>query len=136
MKTRFYYHIIYSPYCPRYFKMFPECIGMDMTFGTKRQRRPLFLVAGIDRCNKAFTAFRAFLPSKQQRALRWVILKALPTLLGYENLRHVSFIASDMEESIAQSISSAITTQICPHAIHRYDVFHVFILNWKKLHIE
>ena len=43
--------------------MYPECLGMDLTFGTNKQRRPLFLVAGVDGSNHTFTMFRAFISS-------------------------------------------------------------------------
>ena len=116
--------------------MYPECLGMDLTFGTNKQRRPLFLVAGVDGSNHTFTMFRAFMPSKQARAFRWVILKALPALVGSETLKYVSFIASDQADSLCKAISSAITLKICPNAKQRYDFFHVFVLPWKNLRLK
>ena len=70
--------------------MFPEFLAVDLTFGTSKQRRPLFVVAGCDGYNNTYTAFRAFLPSKEARALRWVMLKELPALIGRDVLKHVS----------------------------------------------
>ena len=47
-------------------QMYPEFLGVNVTFGVNSQRRESFLVAGIDGRNKVFTLFRCFIPSKQQ----------------------------------------------------------------------
>jgi len=112
--------------------MYPEYIAMDLTFGTNVQRRPLFAVAGIDGRNHTFPLLRAFLPSKECIALRWVILKALPTLLGRDVLDHVSVIASDMEDSICQSIATGINSGLFPKARHRLDYYHIFVQPWMR----
>lgn len=111
--------------------MFPEFLCMDLTFGTNKERRPLFMLAGVDGYNRSFTCFRAFLPSKEARALRWVILKALPTLMGTDILKHVSVIATDQEDSLAQSISAAKNLGILPHVKQRQDYFHLFVQPFK-----
>lgn len=112
--------------------MFPEFFCVDLTFGTNKQRRPLLMMVGCDGYNKTFTAFRAFLPSKQARAVRWVFLQAIPKLLGSEVLHNVSCIATDEEDSLQWSISSAINLDIIPRAKQRFDFFHIFTLEWKK----
>ena len=100
-------------------------MALDLTFGTNKQRRPLFVVAGVDGCNKSFTMFRAFMPSKEHRAVRWVMLKALPMLLGRDILQRVYVIATDMEHALSDAISSGITSKIFPRAKHRLDYFHL-----------
>jgi hypothetical protein len=89
------------------------------------------MVAGVDGSNKTHTLFRAFLPSKQARAIRWVIMKALPTLIGVDTLKHVSVVASDQEDTLVATINQAIVSGIFPNAKHRFDYFHSFIIPWK-----
>ena len=45
-------------------KMFPELVAYDTTFGVTKEKRKVFIFAGVDRNNKVFTAFRCFMPSK------------------------------------------------------------------------
>jgi len=107
-------------------------MALDLTFGTNKQRRPLFVVAGVDGSNKSFTMFRAFMPSKEHRAVRWVMLKALPMLLGRDILQRVSVIATDMEPALSEAISSGVTMKIFPQAKHRLDYFHMFVIPWRE----
>jgi hypothetical protein len=113
--------------------MFPEYMAIDLTFGTNVQRRPLFLAAGIDGCNKSFTMFRAFTPSKSFSAMHWIIHQAMPKLMGSDTLRNVSVVTSDQEDSLVGNVTSAITEKIFPFAKHRLDYFHMFVLPWKKI---
>jgi hypothetical protein len=46
-------------------QMFPEVLFMDVTSGTNKEGRGLFLVAGKDSNNNGFTGVRIFLPSEQ-----------------------------------------------------------------------
>lgn len=113
--------------------MFPEYMAIDLTFGTNVQRRPLFLAAGIDGCNKSFTMFRAFTPSKSFSAMHWIIHRSMPQLMGSDTLRNVSIVSSDQEDSLVGNVTSAITENVLPFAKHRIDYFHMFVLPWKKI---
>ena len=65
----------------RYYKMFPEFLSCDVTFGVTKKRMNLFLMAGIDANNKVFTCFHSFMPSKQARAYHWALRVALRNFL-------------------------------------------------------
>jgi hypothetical protein len=88
--------------------MFPEFIAIDLTFGTNLQRRPLFVAAGIDGCNKSFTCFRAFAPSKSHCAMNWIIHNAFAKMMGPDITKHVSVISSDMEDSLVNNVNSVV----------------------------
>ena len=62
-------------------EMYPEFLASDITFGVNTERRDLLLVCGIDGRNRIFTAFRCFIPSKQEQAYTWIFDEALPHLL-------------------------------------------------------
>ena len=62
-------------------QMFPEFLGCDVTFGVTKERRNLFLIAGIDANNKVFTCFHCFMTSKQARAYHWALRVAARHLL-------------------------------------------------------
>ena len=60
--------------------MFPEVLFMDVTSGTNKEGRGLFLVAGKDSNNHAFTGVRVFLPSEQLWVFDWIFRECLPEL--------------------------------------------------------
>jgi len=103
---------------------------MDLTFGTNLQKRPLFLVTGVDGSNKVKTFIRSFMPSKQAKAFRWVIGTAMPTLLGSSpesTFKNVHMIATDEEDALISTVRS-----IFPNGVHRLDKYHLFIKAWKN----
>ena len=116
--------------------MYSEYVAMDMTFGTNLQKRPLFIVNGVDGNNKMKTFFRCFMPSKQAQAYRWVINKAMPTLLGGNldsTFPQVSMIATDEEDALISTIRSQCRPAgIFPNSRHRLDKYHLFIKVWKN----
>ena len=62
--------------------MFPEYLGVDMTFGLNREKRNLLTFVGIDGNNQSFTGCRCWMPSKQTVAYQWAVDVALPILMG------------------------------------------------------
>ncbi len=47
-------------------RRFPHILGMDVTYGTNNERRPLFRVIGKNARNKNFPIADAFIPSQQR----------------------------------------------------------------------
>ena len=84
----------------RFRQVFPEFLGCDVTFGVKRERRILFLIAGIDANNKVFTCFHYFMPSKHARAYHWDLRVAARHVFT-ENILYLNqCIACDQEFTI------------------------------------
>ena len=79
----------------RSFKLFPELLAIDTTFGLNKQRRPLLVAVGIDGSQKSYIAFQAFMPSKQARAYNWALNVAMQELLGADTLTRTSIICTD-----------------------------------------
>ena len=88
----------------RYFKMFPEFLSCNVTFGVTKERRNLFLIAGVDANNKVFTCFHCFMPSKQARAYHWVLRVAARHLLTDNVLSLNQCFACDQEYSMYQAL--------------------------------
>ena len=62
--------------------MFPEFIAFDVTSQTNKEKRDLFLAAGLDGNNKTFVPFHCFMPSGSQWVYQWIYDSAIPMLLG------------------------------------------------------
>ena len=106
----------------------PHFLACDVTFGVNKQRRELFLAAGCDGRNKAFTAFRCFIPSKQEQAYTWIINEALSHILTPEILKYNQCISCDQEISLNLSINNAIESNKHSfiHSSLRLDCYHFF----------
>ena len=56
-------------------RRYPHILGMDVTYGTNNERRPLFRVIGKNARNKNFPIADAFIPSQQRYVLSSVVLR-------------------------------------------------------------
>jgi hypothetical protein len=111
----------------RSFKMNPHFLAVDTTFGLNKQRRPLLLAVGADGNQKSFTAFQAYMPSKQAKAYRWIFSTAMPSLLGKESLKRTSMVCTDDEDAMISSLRCEMTKLgVLPNAKHRLDKYHIF----------
>ena len=106
----------------------PHFLACDVTFGVNKQRRELFLAAGCDDRNKAFTAFRCFIPSKQEQAYTWIINEALSHILTPEILKNNQCISCDQEIALNLSINNAIESNKDSfiYSRLRLDCYHFF----------
>ena len=75
--------------------MFPEFLGVNVTFGGCIERRNLFRFCGIDGNMKVFSAMNCFMPSKQHCAYIWCCQVAFKELVTIEVLSWNRCIASD-----------------------------------------
>jgi len=118
----------------RLFSMFPEFIAADLTFGINRQRRPLFVMTGVDGDNKAFTGLRCFMPSKSKEAYQWVLHDALPFLVGQSTADRICCISTDCEEALSLAIqySMQLDGGLPKSLKHRLDFYHVFVQKWNQ----
>ena len=112
----------------------PQFLACDVTFGVNRERRELFLVAGSDGRNRTFTAFRCFIPSKQEQAYSWILNEALTHILTSETLKFNQCISCDQELALNIGIKNAINSnkQSLQNSQMRLDCFHFFIKVWTE----
>ena len=113
-------------------EMFPEFFAADITYGVNKEKRDLFLVVGIDGNNKVFSAFRCFIPSKQQHSYTWIVDEAMPHLLSSRVLKFNNCISTDQEMALNKSIETAIDSNKAAFSNSnlRLDCFHFFTLPW------
>ena len=115
----------------RYFKMFPEFLSCDVTFGVTKERRNLVLIAGVDANNKVFTCFHCFMPSKQARAYHWVLRIAARHLLTDTLLSLNQCIACDQEYAMYQPLRQMMEHCDCLRRSHnRLDKYHLLQKEW------
>ena len=106
----------------------PQFLACDVTFGVNKQKGDLFLFAGIDGRKKAFTAFRCFIPSKQEQAYTWIINEALSHILTPQILKLNQCLPCDQEFSLNLSVNSAIglNKESFKFSRLRLDCYHSF----------
>ena len=115
-------------------EMYPEFLAGDITFGVNRERRELLLLAGIDGRHRIFTAFRCFIPSKQEQAYTWIFKEAIPHLLTNNVLKYNSCMASDNEAALVNAENSSILSnkESFKFSKLRLDCYHAFTQTWLK----
>ena len=115
-------------------EMFPEMIGIDITFGVNKQRRELLVAAGIDGDKKVFTAFRCFIPSKQENTYTWILNEAMSYLLTPKVLMFNACISSDQERALNSAIETSINSPgiAFKNSKLRLDCFHFFRKVWME----
>jgi hypothetical protein len=115
-------------------EMFPELLGVDVTFGVNLERRELLLAGGIDGNKKAFTAFRCLIPSKQEQTYTWIINEAMSFLLTPKTLEFNSCVSTDQEFSLNTSVRTSISSakSSFKHSKLRLDCYHFFRKVWNE----
>ena len=76
-------------------QMFLEVWFMDVTLGTNKEGRCLFLVCGKNSNNKGFTGVSIFVPSEQHWMFDWIFMDCLPTLLSHVIVQHNTLCVTD-----------------------------------------
>ena len=116
----------------RFCSMFSEFLGCDTTFGVTKERRNLFLIAGIDANNKVFTCFHCFMPSKQARAYHWALRVAARHLLTDNVLSLNQCIVCDQELTMYQPLRERILNSNClKQSCNQLDKHHLLQKVWK-----
>ena len=76
-------------------EMFPEVWFLDVTAGTNKEGRGLFLVVGKDSNNMGFTGVTILLPSEQLWVSDWIFRHCLPSLLPTSTIRRNKVCVTD-----------------------------------------
>ena len=105
---------------------YPYILGMDVTFGTNAEKRPLLRVTGRNTRNKIFPIAEAFLPSQQRYVFSWFLETALPTILDNGALRKTSLIISDEDIHFIEALLPLLEDKNSPlyRALHRLCKWH------------
>ena len=116
-------------------KRFPNILGVNITFGTNNEKRPLLRVIGKNARNKNLPFIDAFLPSMQRYVFSWFFREAVPYLLDNEALLDTSLILTDQDIHMLEAlypIINAIDSKY-GNAVHRLCKWHKVSLFAKNL---
>jgi hypothetical protein len=118
----------------RNIEMFPEVLGIDVTFGVNKERRELLIAAGMHGNKKVFTAFRCFIAGKQEQTYTWIINQVMTYLLTPNILRYNSYISMDQEFALNNSVGTSMSaSNVCfTHSKFQLDCYHVYCKVWKE----
>jgi len=105
---------------------YPYILGIDVTFGTNAEKRPLLRVTGRNTRNNIFPIAEAFLPSQQRYVFSWFLETALPTILDNGALRKTSLILTDEDIHFIEALLPLIEDKDSPlyRALHRLCKWH------------
>lgn len=88
----------------KYHKKFPHVLGLDVTFGTNKEKRPLLRGSGKTSNNKNIPHVNAFIPSQQRWVFEWCVKDGIPAILDADALRKTCIIMSDQDEQLVGTL--------------------------------
>ena len=88
----------------RYHSKFPRVLGLDVTFGTNAEKRPLFRVSGKTANNNNIPSVNAYIPSEQRWVFEWCLKDGLPSILDPKALKKTSIILTDQDEQLVGTL--------------------------------
>ena len=90
----------------KYHLKFPAVIGLDVTFGTNAERRPLFRGSLKTSNNNNVPLINGYIPSEQRWVFEWLMEDALPGLLDTDALKKTRIIVSDQDAQLVGTLLS------------------------------
>lgn len=108
----------------RYFDLYPEVMGFDVTFGTNKEKRPLARGTIKSNRNKNVPFFNALLPSCASWVFNWIFQDAMPTLLNQDSLNKLHLILVDDDHHCNSQIDLARKMKVLPNARFRLCKWH------------
>jgi hypothetical protein len=88
----------------KYHSKFPHVLGLDVTFGTNAEKRPLFRASGKTSNNNNIPHVNAFIPSQQRWVFGWCIRDGLSSILHAEALLKTCIIMTDQDEQLVSTL--------------------------------
>ena len=113
-------------------EMFPEVWFMDVTSGTNKEGRGLFLVAGKDSNNNGFTGVRIFLPSEQLWVFDWIYRDCLPSLLGEDIIRRNQLCLTDGDPQMYGALRTQQLNKEVWQGQHALCEWHLLVVGWHE----
>lgn len=107
-------------------KAFPHVLGVDVTFNTNNEKRPLFRVIGKNARNKNLPFVDAFIPSMQRYVFSWLFSEALPFILDPLALKKTSMILTDQDVHMIEALNAVLRNNDKKYstALHRLCKWH------------
>ncbi|CAJ1938754.1 unnamed protein product, partial [Cylindrotheca closterium] len=112
----------------RFFEMFPECLGMDVTHGTNAEKRPLFRLVGRTASNENIPLMTAYLPSLCDWVFHWLFDDAMPTLFEKENVAKLRLMMTDKDLQCMAAFNAIIKVY--------YPYAQIRLCKWHKTEVD
>ena len=87
-----------------YHVKFPHVLGIDVTFGTNAEKRPLLRTSGKTSNNKNVPHVNAFIPSEQRWVFEWCLKDGLPSVLDRNALEKTCIIMTDQDDQLVGTL--------------------------------
>ena len=113
-------------------EMFPEVWFMDVTSGTNKEGRGLFLVAGKDSNNNGFTGVRIFLPSEQLWVFDWMFRDCLPSLIGVDIIKRNKLCLTDGDPQMYGALRAQQMRKDIWQGEHALCEWHFLVVGWHE----
>mmetsp|Transcript_56840 Transcript_56840/g.138351 ORF Transcript_56840/g.138351 Transcript_56840/m.138351 type:complete len:895 (-) Transcript_56840:1759-4443(-) len=107
-----------------HFKMHPNVITLDVTFGTNSEKRPLARATALSSNAKNLPFFNCFMAAETVWVWDWILSEAMPQLLGSDILSKVQMVLTDQDFKCYSILDSLIQQKVYPAAIHRLCAWH------------
>jgi hypothetical protein len=91
------------------FGLFHVSMHIDATADSNKEGRPLVTVTSKDSYGRMFFVLRAFLPSEQSWAYKWLFQTVFPKLIGTEVLNKISIVVTDGDSQEITQLEDAVT---------------------------
>ena len=83
------------PFELKQFELFHVSMHIDATADSNKEGRPLVTVTSKDSFGHMFFVLRAFLPSEQSWAYKWLFQTMFPSLIGKDVLKEINIVVTD-----------------------------------------
>jgi hypothetical protein len=108
----------------KYFSKFPTVLGLDTTFGTNSEGRPLARGTGKNMLRNNIPFLNCFVPSEARWVWSWIFQEAIIHIFPSSVLRQVRLILTDGDDKCYLMVDAAIKTGVFPNARHRLCAWH------------
>jgi hypothetical protein len=112
------------------FRKFPYVVKIDITFKTNSRGIPFLSITGKTSDNEIFTILRCFVPNEQAWIFRWLLLHALPKILG-KDMNRIQMIISDGDSQEIAQINNLIQL-VMMQAIRQRCAWHIVDRSWDR----
>jgi hypothetical protein len=113
------------------FRKFPYVVKIDVTFKTNSRGIPFLSVTGKTSDNEIYTILRCYVPNEQAWIFRWLLLHALPKILG-KDMSRIQMIISDGDSQEIAQINNLIQL-VMMQATRQRCAWHIVDRSWNRL---
>ena len=113
------------------FGLFHVSMHIDATADTNKEGRPFVTVTSKDSYGRMFFVLRAFLPSEQSWAYKWLFQTVFPVLLGKEVLNKLSIVVTDGDSQEITQLEDSVN-KFFPGVYRMRCSWHIIDRGWHK----